>query len=276
MVVAPACVRADDDAEMKALIEKAIKAHGGADKLSKQKATTMKFKGKIYAADGLDYTGELALQYPDRVRTDINFDAVKVIWLENVHLAHDPLLAALDLARVRLAVAAAVRLAREAPRDRGHVDALAERRLVDAERLLEPAEHRASRGPREGTPQRPLSWTRRLTDEDHSAYHRRAVHDGTDHFRTRPAHVELSMPDTQGTRFPGKPRGVRHELHLARRLGWHAQVFLARTGGDRQGAPREGARPYPVRSTHGRGRARVREGAGHSVAHGEAFAMRPT
>ena len=52
---------------MKALIEKAIKAHGGAEKLSKQKATTMKFKGKIFAvADGLEYTGEIALQCPTK------------------------------------------------------------------------------------------------------------------------------------------------------------------------------------------------------------------
>ena len=58
VLAAPALVRADDDAEMKALIEKAIKAHGGADKLNKQKATTMKFKGKIYAVgDGLEPVG---------------------------------------------------------------------------------------------------------------------------------------------------------------------------------------------------------------------------
>ena len=74
-LVAPTRARADDDAEMKSLVEKAIKAHGGAEKLAKQKATTMKFKGKIYAvADGLDYTGDFALQAPDKVRTDINFE----------------------------------------------------------------------------------------------------------------------------------------------------------------------------------------------------------
>jgi hypothetical protein len=77
ILAAPLLARADDDADMKALIEKAIKAHGGAEKLSKNKATTMKFKGKVYAvADGLDYTGELALQTPGKIRTDINFEVM--------------------------------------------------------------------------------------------------------------------------------------------------------------------------------------------------------
>jgi hypothetical protein len=75
VLAAPLMARADDDADMKALIEKAIKAHGGAEKLSKNKATTMKFKGKIYAvADGLDYTGEIAVQMPAQVRSDIMFE----------------------------------------------------------------------------------------------------------------------------------------------------------------------------------------------------------
>src|ERR1700687_2585992 len=74
--VAPALARADDEADLKALIDKAIKAHGGADKVAKNKATTMKFKGKIYAvACGLDYTGDLSTQAPGQIRTDIKFSA---------------------------------------------------------------------------------------------------------------------------------------------------------------------------------------------------------
>ncbi len=50
--------RADDQAELKALIDKAIKAHGGEANLAKYKATTWKGKGKVHTMGGIDFTGD--------------------------------------------------------------------------------------------------------------------------------------------------------------------------------------------------------------------------
>jgi outer membrane lipoprotein-sorting protein len=81
--------RADDEADMKALIAKAIKAHGGAEVLDKFKGVTMKLKGKVYPpgfAEGLDFTGDLAIQSPDRVRIEVagefmgqNFRTIQIV-----------------------------------------------------------------------------------------------------------------------------------------------------------------------------------------------------
>jgi hypothetical protein len=58
-----------DDAEVKAVIEKAIKAHGGADVLNKFLAFSAKSKGKYYGmGEGIDYTSETQIQYPDKER----------------------------------------------------------------------------------------------------------------------------------------------------------------------------------------------------------------
>ena len=84
VLAAPTLARADDDADMKALIDKAIKAHGGADKLSKHKATTTKFKGKYYGmGEGIDYTGEWNIQPPEKFRVQINFEinAMKITFI---------------------------------------------------------------------------------------------------------------------------------------------------------------------------------------------------
>jgi hypothetical protein len=69
--------RADEAADAKALLEKAIKAYGGEAKLSKIKATTMKSKGKYYGGggDGVDYTEETFWMAPDKERNDIKFEA---------------------------------------------------------------------------------------------------------------------------------------------------------------------------------------------------------
>jgi len=69
-------VVADEQADMKALIEKAIKATGGEEKITKFKAETFKGKGKFYGnGEGADYTGEWAVQIPDKVRVQIETDA---------------------------------------------------------------------------------------------------------------------------------------------------------------------------------------------------------
>jgi hypothetical protein len=57
IILAPTSSRADDKDDIKAIVEKAIKAAGGEDKL-KEKSVTMKIKGKFYGLgeEGVDYT----------------------------------------------------------------------------------------------------------------------------------------------------------------------------------------------------------------------------
>ncbi len=64
---------ADDDKELKDLVAKAIKAHGGAENLAKIKATVTQAKGKYYGVgeDGIDYTGTWQFQAPDRMRIEV-------------------------------------------------------------------------------------------------------------------------------------------------------------------------------------------------------------
>jgi hypothetical protein len=64
--------RADEPAATRAIIEKAIQARGGEDKLAQMKAMTFKSKGKFYTmGEGADYTGEWAIQPPDKVRVQL-------------------------------------------------------------------------------------------------------------------------------------------------------------------------------------------------------------
>ncbi len=56
-----AAARADEQDEIKARLDKAIKAHGGEEKLAKPKPSTAKVKGKFYGmGDGAEYTLELS------------------------------------------------------------------------------------------------------------------------------------------------------------------------------------------------------------------------
>src|SRR2546421_5075032 len=64
-------LKADDQADVKAIIDKAIKTHG-ADKLAKLKGLEMKMKGKFYGmGEGIDYTGEWNVLAPDKSRNEI-------------------------------------------------------------------------------------------------------------------------------------------------------------------------------------------------------------
>jgi outer membrane lipoprotein-sorting protein len=66
------CSRADEAADMKALLDKALKAHGGTENLTKYKAATVKIKGVFHGLDQpIDYTGALAHQAPDQFRVEI-------------------------------------------------------------------------------------------------------------------------------------------------------------------------------------------------------------
>jgi outer membrane lipoprotein-sorting protein len=56
----------------RAIVDKAIKAVGGADKLAKHQAVTFTEKGTYYGmGDGLPFTGKYALQYPGQFRMEI-------------------------------------------------------------------------------------------------------------------------------------------------------------------------------------------------------------
>jgi hypothetical protein len=85
----PAAGRGDDAADMKALVEKAIQAHGGADNLAKQKAVVVKMKGKFHGLPGavIDYTSETSSQPPGKMRAVVEGDVMgttfKVVQIVN-------------------------------------------------------------------------------------------------------------------------------------------------------------------------------------------------
>jgi hypothetical protein len=67
--------RADQPVELKALVDKALKAMGGADKVSKLKTSSWKGKGTLLI-DGtsVPYTEESATQQPDQFRFEMELD----------------------------------------------------------------------------------------------------------------------------------------------------------------------------------------------------------
>src|SRR5438094_592207 len=60
--------------ETQAIIDKAIKAHGGKDKLAKAKASEVKTKGKIHLGGGIAFTGETYVQVPDKFKTVLELE----------------------------------------------------------------------------------------------------------------------------------------------------------------------------------------------------------
>jgi hypothetical protein len=65
--------RAQD--EPKAILEKAIKAHGGAEKLGKLKAVQAKSKGTIQLLGGLDFTQEMTTSFDGKFKEVMNLEA---------------------------------------------------------------------------------------------------------------------------------------------------------------------------------------------------------
>src|SRR5262245_45228358 len=60
--------KADEQADLQKVIDKAIKAHG-ADKADKKKAHTFKIKGTVHVMGmDLEFTGDYQVQDPDKVR----------------------------------------------------------------------------------------------------------------------------------------------------------------------------------------------------------------
>jgi hypothetical protein len=71
VVLAGGAARADE-ADAKAIVEKAIKAHGGAGVLNKLPAISTKAKGKFYGmGDGIDYTSDTQFQPTDKYRAEV-------------------------------------------------------------------------------------------------------------------------------------------------------------------------------------------------------------
>jgi hypothetical protein len=69
-----------EDADAKAILAKAIKAHGGADVLNKFPAMSLKDKGKFYGmGEGIDFTAEVQFQAPDQERLEIQADNFKFV-----------------------------------------------------------------------------------------------------------------------------------------------------------------------------------------------------
>jgi hypothetical protein len=74
-LAAAGAARADDKADARAVIDKALKAVGGADKLAAGKALTFKGKGKTYASGAaLEFTADWAVQPPDKLRFQLDLD----------------------------------------------------------------------------------------------------------------------------------------------------------------------------------------------------------
>ena len=89
--------RADDAADAKAVVEKAVKARGGADNLAKYKADVLKIKGTVHVMGlDIDFTGEISFQQPDKSRAVIegtvmgtNFKSTRVVngdkgWIDDL------------------------------------------------------------------------------------------------------------------------------------------------------------------------------------------------
>jgi len=67
----------DNEAEARKVIQRGIRAHGGADKLGKLQALTFRLKGKCYSlsARGNDYTATWAVQAPAKLRQEVHISA---------------------------------------------------------------------------------------------------------------------------------------------------------------------------------------------------------
>ena len=73
-VAACGAARADDQADLRKVIDKAIKATGGEENLAKYKAESFKMKGKFYGMgdEGIEYSGEWQVQRPDKFRVQVD------------------------------------------------------------------------------------------------------------------------------------------------------------------------------------------------------------
>jgi hypothetical protein len=73
VVLVPAGTAFGQD-DVRAVLEKAIKAQGGAEKLKKFKAARIKTKGKIQVGGGIEITQEISYLLPDKLREEVNLE----------------------------------------------------------------------------------------------------------------------------------------------------------------------------------------------------------
>jgi hypothetical protein len=76
LLIPPTLLRADDRADALAIVDDAIKAHGGADVLAKAQGFTRKGTGSLlpFGPPGLPFTDELTVSLPDRSRHAVEID----------------------------------------------------------------------------------------------------------------------------------------------------------------------------------------------------------
>ena len=68
--------RADDAADARKIVDKAVQAQGGQDKLAKLPGIVVKFKGTFHGmGEGIPMSGTVSTQGPDKVRADIEVEA---------------------------------------------------------------------------------------------------------------------------------------------------------------------------------------------------------
>lgn len=67
--------RAEADKDVQTIVDKAIKAHGGADNLKKFTASTSKMKGTVNVNDmEITFSGTSSTQFPDKQKTELTAD----------------------------------------------------------------------------------------------------------------------------------------------------------------------------------------------------------
>lgn len=79
-LTATPALRADAESERgpaRAIIDKAVKAHGGADNLAKFKAGVVKMKGKVEVGGmAIDFTSTASVQAPDKMKVETDIDVM--------------------------------------------------------------------------------------------------------------------------------------------------------------------------------------------------------
>ena len=76
LLLAAGSARADDQGEARKVIDKAIQAAGGEAKLARLKGLTWKSKGDYHGMGAaIPYTASRAIEWPDRSRMELEFDA---------------------------------------------------------------------------------------------------------------------------------------------------------------------------------------------------------
>jgi len=76
-LAATPALRADADAEARAIVDKAIKAHGGADNLAKFKAGVVKMKGKVEVGGmSIEFTSTASVQNPDKLKVETDVEVM--------------------------------------------------------------------------------------------------------------------------------------------------------------------------------------------------------